>query len=113
MNVPMLAGIVSTTIFAVSLLPMVVKAGRTKNLASYSASNIVLSNVGNAVHSVYVFSMPVGPIWLLHSFYLVSSALMLLWYVQYVVRLAWSSPLGQPTGVRQSSSRNERVTAAP
>jgi uncharacterized protein with PQ loop repeat len=82
-SLPVLAGIASTVIFAASALPMLVKAWRTRDLASYSRGNIVLSNVGNAVHSIYVFSMPVGPIWLLHAFYLVSSALMLLWSVRY------------------------------
>jgi uncharacterized protein with PQ loop repeat len=82
-SLSVLAGIASTVIFAASALPMLVKAWRTRDLASYSRGNIVLSNVGNAVHSIYVFSMPVGPIWLLHTFYLVSSALMLLWLVRY------------------------------
>jgi hypothetical protein len=32
------------------------------------------------VHSVYVFSLPVGPIWFLHAFYVGSTALMLVWH---------------------------------
>jgi hypothetical protein len=32
---------------------------------------------------VYVFDLPPGPIWALHGFYLVTSALMLLWSVRY------------------------------
>src|SRR5262249_61328103 len=43
-------------------------------------------NLGNAVHAVYVYSLPPGPIWLLHTFYLVSSALMLGWYLRYGLR---------------------------
>lgn len=82
-SLPMLAGITSTVIFAASALPMLVKAWRTRDLASYSRGNLLLSNLGNAVHSVYVYSMPAGPIWLLHTFYLISSALMLLWSVRY------------------------------
>lgn len=82
-GVPVLAGAIATVIFAVGMLPMVVKAARTKDLRSYSRSNIVLSNVGNAVQSVYVFSLPAGPIWALHSFYLATTALMLLWHVRY------------------------------
>ena len=74
---------VSTVIFAVGTLPMLVKAARTKDLASYSLGQILLNNVGNAVHTVYVLHLPVGPIWWLHAFYLVSTALMLVWYVQY------------------------------
>lgn len=85
---PLAAGVASTVIFTLSMLPMLVKAGRSKDLGSYSLGNIALSNVGNLVHSVYVFSLPAGPVWVLHSFYLVSSVLMLAWYVRYeVVRL--------------------------
>lgn len=82
-TVPVLAGIVSTVIFAASYLPMLVKAHRTRDLASYSLGNISLANVGNAVHSAYVFSLPPGPIWVLHSFYVVSSAVMLVWALRY------------------------------
>jgi hypothetical protein len=82
-GLPVLAGTVSTVIFASSMLPMLAKAVRTKNLGSYSLGNIVLSNVGNAVHSVYVFHLPAGPIWALHMFYLVATALMLVWYLRY------------------------------
>ena len=84
-TLPVLAGIVSTIIFASSTLPMLRKAAATKDLASYSLGNIALANVGNLVHSIYVFSLPVGPIWALHSFYLVSTALMLFWYLRYSV----------------------------
>jgi uncharacterized protein with PQ loop repeat len=82
-DLPILAGATSTVIFALSTLPMLVKAARTKDLASYSLGNILLSNLGNVVHSVYVYHLPAGPIWVLHTFYLISSALMLLWYVRY------------------------------
>ena len=83
---PVLAGSVSTMIFAASYLPMLVKAVRTKDLGSYSQSNLLLTNLGNLVHSVYVFSLPAGPIWALHTFYLVSSALMTGWYLRYARR---------------------------
>ena len=86
LSVPTLAGLASTMIFALSTLPMLVKAYRSRDLSSYSAGNIALANVGNAVHSVYVFSLPAGPIWALHSFYLVSSGLMLGWYLRYGLR---------------------------
>jgi uncharacterized protein with PQ loop repeat len=82
-GLPVLAGTVSTLIFASSMLPMLVKAARTKDLRSYSLGNIGLSNVGNVIHSVYVFHLPVGPIWALHTFYLVATALMLFWYLRY------------------------------
>ena len=80
---PVVAGAVSSAIFAASALPMLMKAFRTKNLKSYSLPNIALSNVGNVIHSVYVYSLPPGPIWVLHSFYLVTTGLMLLWYLRY------------------------------
>lgn len=83
MNVSILAGAVSTALFAISNLPMLVKAVRTKDLSSYSLGSIALINLANAVHSVYVFSLPVGPIWFLHSFYLVASAVMLTLCLRY------------------------------
>jgi uncharacterized protein with PQ loop repeat len=78
-----LAGFLASLVFMASYLPMLAKAVRTRDLSSYSRSNLVLVNVGNAVYSVYVFSLPFGPIWLLHAFYVVSSALMLLWSLRY------------------------------
>src|SRR5687767_1091606 len=81
-TLPVIAGSVSTAIFAVSMLPMLVKAGRSRDLSSYSLGNIALANVGNVVHSVYVFDLPAGPVWVLHSFYLVSTLLMLVWYLR-------------------------------
>lgn len=83
LNLPIIAGTLSTIIFAASALPMLTKAFRTRNLESYSLGNIALANGGNVVHSVYVFNLPPGPIWMLHSFYLVSTALMLFWYLRY------------------------------
>jgi hypothetical protein len=83
---PVLAGMVSTVLFVGSYLPMLVKAFRTRDLASYSLGNLVLANVGNAVHSVYVFSLPVGPIWFLHAFYVLGTLLMLVWHRLYVPR---------------------------
>ncbi len=82
-NLPVMAGVISTFIFASSTLPMLLKAVHTKDLSSYSLMNILLSNLGNLVHSIYVFSLPAGPIWLLHSFYLVTTGLMLVWYLRY------------------------------
>ena len=81
-TLPVLAGTVSTAVFVGSVLPMLHKARRTRELSSYSFGNIALANLGNAVHSVYVFNLPPGPIWFLHTFYVVSSALMLYWYLR-------------------------------
>ena len=69
-SMPILAGSVSTAIFIASTLPMLVKAGRTKDLASYSLGNIVLANIGNLTFAVYVLILPIGPVWALHGFHL-------------------------------------------
>jgi uncharacterized protein with PQ loop repeat len=82
-SVALLAGTVSTILFASSALPMVLKAARTRDLKSYSPAHLVLANVGNAVHCIYVVHLPPGPIWALHGFYVVTSALMLLWWLRY------------------------------
>ncbi|WP_405216440.1 hypothetical protein [Agrococcus sp. Ld7] len=76
------AGLVSTSLFAAANLPMVEKAVRTRDLSSYSLWSLLLGNVGNAVHTVYVLSLPFGPIWLLHGFYLVTMAVMLVLYLR-------------------------------
>ena len=70
------AGTLSTTLFVFSYLPMLVKAFRTRDLRSYSASNLVVANVGNVVH----------------SFYVVSSALMLFWWWRYRSRRPLAVP---------------------
>ena len=86
LSLPVIAGATSTVIFALRTLPMLRKAFQTKDLRSYSLGNILLANTGNVVHSVYVFDLPPGPIWLLHSFYLITTGLMLLWYLRYESR---------------------------
>lgn len=92
-NLPTIAGFISTALFALGTLPMLAKAFRSRDLASYSLGNILLSNVGNIIYSLYVFNLPPGPIWFLHSYYLLSTALMLLWYLRYEgwPRHLWSS----------------------
>jgi uncharacterized protein with PQ loop repeat len=82
-DLPVVAGAISTAVFALSTMPMLVKAARTKDMSSYSLGNIVLSNLGNVIYSVYVFHLPLGPVWVLHSFYLVSTGMMLVWYMRY------------------------------
>lgn len=82
---------VSTGLFAVSYLPMLLKALRTRDLDSYSLGYLALSNVANAVHCLYVFSLPPGPLWALHAFYVVAAALLLIWYVRFR-----SDPAGHP-----------------
>ncbi|MFE5672876.1 hypothetical protein ACFQ58_14835 [Agromyces sp. NPDC056523] len=77
MDIPIIAGTVSTVVFAVSNLPMLRKALRTRDLSSYSLSSIAMINAANGAYSLYVFSLPAGPVWALHTFYLVSCAIML------------------------------------
>jgi hypothetical protein len=78
-----LAGMTSTTLFVVSYLPMLYRAVRTRDLGSYSRPSLVLANVGNVVQAIYVYSLPAGPIWFLHGFYLVASALMLALHLRH------------------------------
>ena len=85
-DLAVLAGIASTALFVASALPMLAKARRTRDLASYSLGNLLLANVGNLVHSVYVLSLPLGPTWALHGFYTASSLTMLAWFLRYGVR---------------------------
>jgi uncharacterized protein with PQ loop repeat len=82
-NLPNIAGFISTALFALGTLPMLSKAFRTKDLASYSLGNILMSNVGNVIYSIYVVQLPPGPVWFLHSYNLISTALMLVWYIRY------------------------------
>lgn len=82
-NLPVISGTIATFLFAISTLPMIMKVYRTKDLKSYSLGYLLLGNVGNVFYSVYVYNLPLGPIWLLHSFYLVVTGLMLFWYLRY------------------------------
>lgn len=88
MDIPIVAGMISTVVFAVSNLPMLRKALRTRDVSSYSLSSIAMINGANAVYSLYVFSLPIGPIWALHTFYVISCAIMLVLCVR--TRLAAS-----------------------
>ncbi|HEU5432068.1 MAG TPA: hypothetical protein VFU81_10405 [Thermomicrobiales bacterium] len=78
-----LAGVAATATFIASALPMLVKAFRTKDLASYSPGNLGLATAGNALYWAYVAGLPFGPIWLLHAFNTATTLLMLLWYLAY------------------------------
>lgn len=92
-SIPVLAGTVATMVFALSTLPMLGKAVRSRDLTSYSTGNLVLANVGNAIYSVYVFQLPLGPIWFLHAFYVLTSGLMLFWNRRFAPRRASTYPL--------------------
>ncbi len=94
-NLPTMAGAFATILFAVSTLPMAIKAHRTKDLKSYSLGYLLLGNAGNIFYSLYVFSLPPGPIWVLHSFYLIVTGLMLFWYLRYEWLPKMRSRLGE------------------
>ena len=79
----LLAGTIAAILFTISHIPMLARACKTKDLRSYSLANMVVSNLGNAFYWIYIISLPFGPIWLMHAFYTVSAALMLLWYLRY------------------------------
>jgi hypothetical protein len=49
----------------------------------YSLGNILMSNVGNLIYSIYVFQLPPGPVRVLYFYNLASTALMLVWYLRY------------------------------
>ena len=70
---------------------MLLKAYRTRDLHSYSSLNMLLVNMGNLIYWLYILQLPFGPIWLLHAFYTVSSALLLVLYLQLYVNpcLRW------------------------
>jgi uncharacterized protein with PQ loop repeat len=72
-----LAGFASSAIFISSILPMLFKAFKTKNLSSYSLGQLALGNLGNTVYWLYMISPLVGPIWFLQGFFSTVSALML------------------------------------
>jgi uncharacterized protein with PQ loop repeat len=73
----------ATVLFTTSHIPMLLRAFKTKDLRSYSWANLLVSNLGNVFYWVYVSTLPFGPIWIMHSFYTLSSLLMLFWYLRY------------------------------
>lgn len=120
-SVAVLAGSVSTALFIASTMPMLYKAARTKDLGSYSFGYLALANVANGFYAIYVFSMPIGPIWALHSFYMLSSALMLFWYLRYEISKRRRGSTGveraattlQPPETRRPSIASRSTAGAP
>lgn len=92
-SVPLVAGLVSSALFIGSHVPMLVKAFRTRDVRSYSLANLVLTNLGNGVYWFYIATLPFGPLWLLHGFYTLVTALMPVWYLRY----ASEGMAGKPT----------------
>ncbi|HVL62691.1 MAG TPA: hypothetical protein VM430_14965 [Microbacterium sp.] len=111
MDIPLLAGTISTVVFAVSNLPMLRKALRTRDVSSYSIPSMLMINAANMAYSLYVFSLPFGPIWALHTFYLVSCGIMLVLCVRArrssAARGTWSrrSSRGAEPGADQLGER--------
>lgn len=108
---PVIAGIVSTGIFAVSTMPMVAKAARTRDLSSYSGGNLLLSNLGNVLYAIYVFSMPMGPAWALYGFNLTVSATMLVYWLQYRTPRPRTRVATASTGTDAAAPPRPRQTA--
>jgi len=113
MNAVMMAGVISTLMFLGSNLPMVVQAIRSRDVSSYSRGYLVMTNIGNAVYTVYVLSLPAGPIWLLHLVYTSVSAFMLIihvWWAPAATAALWSpgsaldAPGSQPPRVHVEGS---------
>jgi hypothetical protein len=103
MSLEMAAGTASSVIFAASNLPMLIKARRTRDLSSYSLSYLLMNNVGNLLYCVYVFNLPAGPIWAMQSFYLLTMALLLSWYLRFTPPLR--ARLAQPTSPPPAAAR--------
>jgi uncharacterized protein with PQ loop repeat len=80
------AGSLSSILFITSSVPMVTKAIRTRNLRSYSLTNILLANLGNLIYWIYVLALPVGPVWFLHGFNTIVAVLMLVLYLRHEAR---------------------------
>lgn len=76
-------GAFATVLFVASQAPMLIKAARTKDLASYSGLNLVIANLGNVAQGVYVLTLPPGPIWALHAFNTLTSGCMLYWWLRH------------------------------
>ena len=82
----LIAGLTASAMFASSHFPMLWKAYRTRNVSSYSGLNFVLINIGNLIFWMYILTLPMGPIWILHTFYTVASVVMLAMYVRFADR---------------------------
>jgi uncharacterized protein with PQ loop repeat len=86
MGLTFIAGSISSTLFIASTIPALVKAVRTKDMRSYSRSSLIIATIGNLIHWVYIVSLPIGPIYALHLFTTLTTAVMLAWLLRYQVR---------------------------
>ena len=103
------AGSLATALFIVSTIPMLSKALRTRDLASYSGAHLVGCTVGNVAQAIYVATLEFGPIWILHGFNTAATALMLGWWLRY--RIAGTTPGNQHARARPDGHRH-RVPVA-
>jgi hypothetical protein len=62
-------------------------------------------NAANAVYSLYVFSLPPGPIWALHTFYLVSCAIMLVLCLRDRLLRGRAGRRSEPDSARAEAAR--------
>jgi uncharacterized protein with PQ loop repeat len=77
------AGVLATLVFVSSAMPMLIKALRTRDLHSYSLWSLALSEAGNVLQWVYLWSLPLGPIHALHAFYTIVTAVMIALRLRY------------------------------
>lgn len=82
-QVQLVAGSLSSLIFVSSNFPMLWKVMKTRNVKSYSLSQIILRNLGNLVYWIYVASLPVGPAWFLQGFFTLSGLILLACYLRF------------------------------
>ena len=120
MDIATAAGTVATAVFASSTAPMVWRAARSRDMTSYSRPSLALTNVANAIHTVYVLSLPLGPVYVLHSVHVVVAFFMLCWHVRHVrttpkdVRESGRRPVGRGARSQSRASRRrpQRVAAS-
>jgi hypothetical protein len=86
MELKVIAGTISTSIFMLSQIPMLAKAFKTRSMHSYSYIQMLMNTGANAIHWCYISALPFGPIWFLHGFSTLSTAIMLVWYILYEKR---------------------------
>jgi len=78
--IQILSGTMSSIIFASGTMAMLVKAWKTHDFSSYSFSSLLLYNIGNTMYWLYIISLPVGPIYFLHSFSTIATLVMFVSY---------------------------------
>jgi hypothetical protein len=83
MTTELIAGMISSSMFALGNIPMLAKALRTRSLDSYSHTQLVTNSTANLIHWVYISGLPFGPIWFLHSFHTICTGLMFTWYLRF------------------------------